>query len=178
MTKEDFTNRYFKWLYFKAFGNDRNYKRLFNAINDTIFNNTYLHPYDRNRIGDGVSLRYHFCAENGLPYSVADEYFDPDHCSVLEMMLALAEKAEDMFISNPDYSVQKIFFDMLTSLGISSMVDWSFNDTFVRKRIEKFLRKEYLPNGSGGLFTIPNAPEDLRNVELWYQMCWYTNTIN
>lgn len=177
MTREQFTSRYFRWLYNKAFDN-KNYKRLFEVLNDTIFDNTYLHPYDSNRIGDGVSLRYHFCAENGLPYSEADLYLDPDHCSVLEMMLALAEKAEDMFVSNPDYSVQRIFFDMLTSLGVSSMVDWSFRDIFVRNRIEKFLRGEYEYYGRGGLFTLPDAPEDLRNVELWYQMCWYTNTIN
>ena len=97
---------------------------------------------------------------------------------MLEMMLALAEKAEDMFVSNPDYTVTRIFFDMLSSLGISSMVDWSFKEIIVRNKLDNFLRGEYEPNGKGGLFTLYDTNEDLRNVELWYQMCWYTNTIN
>ena len=37
--------------------------------------------------------------------------------------------------------------------------------------------REYAPDGRGGLFTIRNCEEDLRKVEIWYQLCWYLDTI-
>ena len=43
--------------------------------------------------------------------------------------------------------------------------------------IKSFLRVEYQPNGKGGLFYIPDYQGDIRNLEIWYQMCWYLNTI-
>ena len=39
------------------------------------------------------------------------------------------------------------------------------------------MNREYEPNGKGGLFTIRGCEEDLTEVEIWYQLNWYLNTI-
>jgi len=37
--------------------------------------------------------------------------------------------------------------------------------------------REYSYNGEGGLFAVQHPRRDMRTVELWWQMCWYINTI-
>ena len=67
------------------------------------------------------------------------------------------------------------FWNMIDNLGLSDMSDAHFNQPYVDDVIFRFLNRDYLPNGQGGLFTINNCSEDLRNVEIWYQLCWYLN---
>ena len=68
------------------------------------------------------------------------------------------------------------FWEMIHSLGLENMSDAHFNQDYVDDIIFRFMNREYLPNGQGGLFTIDNCDEDLRTVEIWYQLCWYLNT--
>ena len=67
------------------------------------------------------------------------------------------------------------FWNMLSNLGVSYMTDDRFDEKEATEKIYNFLEKRYSPNGKGGLFYIPDAPEDLRNVEIWTQLCWYLN---
>lgn len=69
------------------------------------------------------------------------------------------------------------FWGMIKNLGLGSMTDARFDEEYVESVIERFLNREYEPDGRGGLFRIRNCTEDLRNVEIWYQMCWYLDTI-
>lgn len=52
-----------------------------------------------------------------------------------------------------------------------------FDERYADKVITRFLNREYEPNGAGGLFRIKDCPYDLRSVEIWYQMCWYFDSI-
>ena len=36
-----------------------------------------------------------------------------------------------------------------------------------------FLNRGYEPNGAGGLFTVNNTSKDMRDIEIWYQMCLF-----
>ena len=65
---------------------------------------------------------------------------------------------------------------MIDNLGLESMDDNNYNDEFARFVIFRFLNREYSSNGEGGLFVINNCKYDLREVEIWYQMCWYLDT--
>ena len=65
------------------------------------------------------------------------------------------------------------FWQMVNSLGLSSMSDGRFNEESAKYIIDRFLDREYRPNGKGGLFTIRNIKVDLRDVEIWTQLCWY-----
>ena len=53
------------------------------------------------------------------------------------------------------------------------MTDEKFNRDYVNKVIYNFLERNYDPDGKGGLFYIRNVKADLRNIEIWTQLCWY-----
>ena len=67
---------------------------------------------------------------------------------------------------------------MIASLGLNGMSDNHYDEKYVNDVINRFLDREYEPNGKGGLFTIRNCEHDLRDVEIWYQLCWYLDTIS
>ena len=58
------------------------------------------------------------------------------------------------------------------------MSDNHYDETYVDEVITRFLDRDYQPNGKGGLFTIRHCDDDLREVEIWYQLCWYLDTIS
>ena len=66
---------------------------------------------------------------------------------------------------------------MIVNLGLGSMTDNRYEAYVVDDILDRFLDREYEPDGKGGLFTIRGCKHDLRKVEIWYQTCWYLNTI-
>ena len=70
------------------------------------------------------------------------------------------------------------FWDMLTNLGIDQACDGNFSIYKVDDIIERFLNREYEPDGRGGLFTVKNCEYDLRDIEIWYQRHLYLSSIN
>jgi hypothetical protein len=101
-------------------------------------------------------------------------------CSVLEMMVALAIRAETTIMDNTLYGdrTKQWFWSMMMNLGLSTMTDDVFDERFVQNRIDIFLNRQYSYDGRGGLFFIPNTDTDLRNVEIWFQLCWYLDSFN
>jgi hypothetical protein len=135
----------------------------------------YLIPKDENRAEDGISLRYRF----SRLYDYVD-YDDLDGpCTVLEMMVALAIRCEEdiMDDANLGNRTKQWFWNMIVSLGLGSMTDSRFDERRVDNIIERFLDRDYEPDGRGGLFTVRHCDYDLRDVEIWYQMCWYLDSI-
>ena len=51
------------------------------------------------------------------------------------------------------------------------------NEKEVYDIIDRFLDREFDPDGKGSLFWIPNCRFDLRDTEIWIQMLWYLDTI-
>ena len=177
MTKDELNNLYFNWMcqlvYTNRYSKNLSYKKLLYRLHDTNF--TYVMPMDDNRAEDGIELRYRFAHENGYDHPMIATYLDNRPCSVLEMMVALSLRCEENITSDPDYGDRtgQWFWNMVVSLGLVSMNDNKFNRDYVDKTIQRFLNREYEPNGKGGLFVIENCACDLRNVEIWYQLCWY-----
>lgn len=68
------------------------------------------------------------------------------------------------------------FWSMLVSLGLGSMDDRKYSRSAVDGVLERFLNREYDPNGEGGLFTVDNG-RDMRRTEIWYQMNYYLKNI-
>lgn len=166
-------DEYFNWLYDtvcegRAHDNT-SYKELFMFLHDIEF--TFTIRNDSNRARDGVELRYKFAMLND------DEYILPildGPCSVLEMMVALAVRCETI-MDDTRYGDRtgQWFWGMMTSLGIGNMYDERFNIDVAEEKIAIFLNREYTPDGKGGLFYIRGCQEDLRDVEIWTQLCWY-----
>lgn len=170
-------NQYFDWLYDLVYNSKYakgcSYKKLFSYLHNVNFD--YSIEMDGNRESDGIELRYRFGNINQYPQSAIATFLDIRPCSVLEMMCALAIRCEESIMNNPDYSrgPDKWFWVMLDNLGLQEMDDSIFNENFANDIISTFLNRQYRYNGAGGLFKLNNPPNDLRKVEIWYQMCWY-----
>ena len=134
------------------------------------------HPKDKSRAKDGADLRYRFA----LYHNLLDikSYLDGP-CSILEMMIALAIKCEEETMSDPRFGDRtgQWFWDMIKSLDLKTMTDGRYDSRYVDYVIDRFLNLGYDSNGRGGLFTIRNYPDDIRDLEIWYQLCEYLNRI-
>lgn len=181
MTKKDrINNDYFEWLYDTMckdrYGKDISYRKLFMTLHKIQFR--WLIPKDENRASDGLRLRSRYTWVNDYDRRDADYIEGP--CSVLEMMVALAICAEETIMDDPRYGDRtgQWFWGMITSLGLGGQYDSNFDKKYVERTIDIFLNREYKSNGEGGLFTIRRCKDDLREVEIWYQLCWYLDDFN
>lgn len=179
MQEETINNAYFEWMYDLVcehrYSKNISYRKLLMRLHDTEF--IFLIQKDENRAKDGLNLRYRFAYEHP-DIEDAESYLEGP-CSVLEMMIALAIRCEENIMDDPEIGNRtgQWFWGMITSLGLGSMIDSRFDRRFVDDTIDIFLTRKYAPNGKGGLFTIRNCDCDLRTVEIWYQLCYYLDTI-
>ncbi len=177
MTKDDIKMEYFEWLYDfvsnRRYVGEITYRRLLKSLHDTEFRHIILK--DENRAIDGASLRNKFAIEKYTPLTVdtvTDILSGP--CSVLEMMIALAIRCEDI-MDDPSIGNRtgQWFWKMISNLGLGGMYDTKFDQIYVDRVISIFLERKYEPDGSGGLFKINKSKRDLRKFEIWIQMLWY-----
>lgn len=176
MTRSELNQEYIDWMY-QLVNSDRLHRstsrwKLVKHLHRIVF--AYSMPMDGDRAEDGINLRYRFGYENSYDDTMIAKYLDDRPCSVLEMMIALAIRCEEQ-IQDLDIGDRtgRWFWSMVTSLGL----DGTYDPYLVDTRIERFMDREYSYNGEGGLFTVKHPRRDMRTVELWWQMCWYINTI-
>lgn len=171
-------DEYFNWLCDSVKMDVTNdpfaYGTLMHALHDTIF--YYSIPRDKNRAEDGIDMRYRFANVYGYDYKSVERCFN--ECSVLEMMVALAVRCEGTIMDDPSKGDRtgQWFWIMVRNLGLDRMTNRGFDDDKFSYTIDRFLRREYEPNGRGGLFRVEGCG-DLRKVEIWHQLCWYLNKI-
>lgn len=168
---KDLKEAYFNWMYEFIFNGMAlpSYYRLIHKINETPF--VPVLPMDENRVGDGINLRYQFGYEMHINDAIIAVELDNRPCSVLEMMVALAIRGEDIMSDSTEGNRTSNWLRaMLKSLGLITMSDDKYDETYVEDVLDRFVQQNYDRNGAGGLFTIPDYRFDLRNVEIWYQM--------
>lgn len=181
MTRNELNNAYFNWMYQLIYDEQclkrLSYRKLLYLLHDTEF--TYTIAMDGNRYEDGIDLRYRFAYENGYEGTMIAEYLDDRPCSVLEMLIALAIRLEEHIMADPEIGNRtgQWFWNMITNLGLGSMDDAKFDKNRVVDIIQRFLNRDYERNGKGGLFTVEHCRYDLRNIEIWYQACWYLDNV-
>lgn len=185
MVRENVQNEYLNWLidtvsskYINSYSRSTSYRYLLSHLHDIEFTYTILR--DQDRAEEGEYLRYRF--------AMAQDYDDVDwvldildgSCSVLEMMVALAIHCEESIMDNPTVGDRtgQWFWGMIVNLGLGDMCDARYDKHIVETAICRFLNRDYEPDGTGGLFRIRNCEYDLRTVDIWHQLCWYSNTIN
>lgn len=172
-------NEYFEWMIRLVcdgkYSRGLSWRKLFRLLHETEF--IYILEMDANRADDGSDLRYRFAWESHLETHEVEDYLDDRPCSVLEMMVALAQRCEEHITDDPDSGNRtgKWFFEMIESLGLRDMDDGNFDKVAAADILVRFMRREYLPSGQGGLFTISDPAYDMRTAEIWYQMMWYLN---
>lgn len=169
--------QYFEWLVDlvsrNRFSRQVSYNKLLEHLHDTRFR--YSIPLDRNRASDGIALRHRFASQQGC--SSASVGAGP--CSVLEMMIALSIRCEDTIMYDPDIGDRtgQWFWGMVANLGLNGLDDQHYDPDYVDDILDRFLARDYEPDGRGGLFRIINCDTDLRDVHIWRQMSWYLDTI-
>jgi hypothetical protein len=131
-------------------------------------------PNDDNRAADGKDLRIRFLQSTGYPLN--DPYglwFDLG-CSLLEMIIALAERVS--FEDEAQGTPVEWFWRLVHNLELDRYTDDIFEISIqeeVEEVLERLNRRTYQYDGTGGLFPLRRAMEDQRTVELWTQMSTY-----
>ena len=181
MRDYELEKEYFEWLYDlvcnDGYVKELEYHELLFLLYQMEF--IYILPRDKNRFDDGIELRYRFGDEFGIPKSRIRNILDRHPCSVLEMMTALAYRCENEIMCEDNHEDRTWiwFWKMMTNLNLGGMTDDKFDRAYVERIIERMLDRKYEANGRGGLFTIPNCKDDLRDIEIWAQMTRYLNLI-
>lgn len=172
-------NMYFQWLCEKVnlYSPDNEiYTSLVRILMEREF--YWIIDNDSNRASDGQYLRVMFEKE------IHDTTYFGDinaPCSMLEMLIALAKRIDDiLYDSERGPRVDYWFWMLIGNLGLDPATDeeisWNgkYGEKFVNRTIDHFLERKYSKKGYGGLFPLhSNRYSDQRNVEIWYQMNYY-----
>lgn len=161
---EPLEEEYFNWLCARVVDvQPPTYYGLMTILHRTEF--VWVVAEDENRAHDGLNLRIPFCREAG-----ANPGMMWMGCSVLEMLIALAEKvAFQTEISEKDW-----FWRMLANLGIDEyQIVPVGHEGHIEEILYNFLWRTYSPDGRGGLFPLRKPQHDQRGVEIWYQWAEY-----
>lgn len=179
--EEQIESKYFEWMCDivcdKRFPRGVSYFKLLSNLHNTIFTWSKRIRRDENRAKDGINLRRRFAISQGDEY--LDACFGDAPCSVLEMMVALAIRCEESIMDNTEIGdrTTQWFWGMISNLGLGEFNDNNYDEECVENIIQTFLKRKYDFDGKGGLFRVRGSKEDLRKVEIWYQLCWYLDTI-
>jgi len=163
---------YLVWLYSRIADTRvrsprKTYWTLFRLLFRTEF--VWFVPNDDARIEDARELRYQFLDDAEIP-EVDPAWLDMG-CSYLELLIALARRAE--FMSENDAT--SWFWLMLHNIGLDECND-TYNknmDKLVEEVTDQITFRNYDDDGTGGLFPLRRPRGDQREVELWYQLNAY-----
>lgn len=179
MTDAELERKYFEWLYRLVcddrYGGDRaSYRRLLTYLHEEPFHFENKQPRDSARAYDGIDMRYEFAYRQDIDNRIVASVLDVRPCSMLEMMIALCYRCESIA---SDYSkgdrIGQWFWVMLQSLGLAGMNDRDFDERLVRDILDRYANNDFARNGEGGLFTLQTSLNDVRDQEIWWQMCRY-----
>lgn len=179
-------NRYGLWLKDLIGFNSDSYFRLINILHNTLF--IYDIDRDNNREEDGIELRNDFFNDRfiklpGPLEKLMNREFPAywnNRCSVLEMLIALSLRMNDEYVGDIEESItDKIFYDLISNLGLENMDDRSLSDPKNEKKvksiIKRWLTRRFDYSGNGSIFPIKNPSRDQRTIEIWEQMLEYIN---
>lgn len=122
--------------------------------------------------------------QNGLVLREGNYVWDriEGPCSVLEALLGLAKRLDDIVMYEIRYGDRSIdwFWMFVDNLGFSSFTNSNWDESTERvisERLEKFVYRDYNSDGSNwGLFVIEgHEDKDLRDVGLWTQTMWWVD---
>ena len=168
-------NKYFDWLCDKAgVGYNKFTGKSYLLLADALFRIpfTWDIPTDENRAMDGVYLRTLFVLDYGW-----DELECIGECSMLEMMIALADRLE----FQTDVRLIEWFFVLCGHVRFIEFDDKNFDKRAVDLICKKVCNHEYRADGYGGFFPLKcstgfdksGTKMEQNGTELWYQMMKY-----
>lgn len=164
---------------------DKYLKKEFNTVLALLHETEFYYSIelDGNRAADGIDLRSDFAECNGWDYREVRKELNLSSCTVLEMMVGLAKRIECGIMGDDRYGDRtgEWFWYMMRSMGMDELNDRNFMRTWDKntfsKIVEHMLRRKYARDGCGGLFHVRGFRGDMREIEIWYQMQAYLDTI-
>lgn len=165
---------YLRWLapQIRETQNDRTYDGLMSIMFEKEF--IWLIPNDDNRMVDGLDLRSEFRREFNVP--MRTEGFPMGPCSFLEVLIGLSRRlAFAAGGTAPNWAWQ-----LVSNLELNRMSDplSSYKARKVHDILDRCVKREYAPDGSGGFFPLAWPNEDQTRVELWYQMAAFIDELH
>lgn len=172
-------DEYYDWMMEKIdYPGRRHHKKILNHLYHSPF--IAIMDMDVNREQDGFDLIRQFGYEKDYDVTQVEEYLSNEACSILEMMIALSIRCEDAIMSNDKFGNRTAywFWTMFSSLGLNHYTDdKNFHPNEVDDILNAFIQRRYGRDGKGGLFYIPRCKQDMRKLDIWYQMMAYLETV-
>lgn len=152
--------------------NDTSYYRLAELLFQEEF--YWVVDYDEDRADDGLEMRNRYRYEGGQE--------DPGSgtCSVFEMLVALADRMEQILDELDGECKTPIFFwQMIENLTLDRFSDEYFErlsesaqrsaEQRILKKLHKWMDRDIDYNGKGGIFPLRQPKRDQRDLDFWYQ---------
>ena len=153
---------------------------------------------DEIRTTDAMELRRRYADEVGEAYGRnehdTDRIWKSVHgkCSVLELILSLCFRLDEMVNEDEPGTMIPAFFDLLTgNLGFVFSERGGYGAAYEddvkgwKRKIDRMMKREYQEDGSdGGLFPLKKwsterGDKDQRKVPIWYQMnSWLSENLD
>jgi hypothetical protein len=136
-----------------------------------LFDSPYkFYGSDEDRYRDGIGLRYIYAQASG-DYVILD--WDVG-CTVLEMLVALAQRLDSDIMGQPDIDETYYWFWLfIDNLHLRKFTDDRFDEYQVRYIIEDWLNNRITFNGDGGLFPLKCPVRNQSSLPVWQQMSDY-----
>lgn len=165
------SDMYYDWLKeFVRTDNSENYNELLGHL----YYRTYIWmlPNDENRAADGLSLRNRFEYETGIRVGIGN-------CSVLEMLIALANRIENEIMGDPvrEDITWYWFWTFIDNLGLIDCSDDCFDEVEVDQKLDIWMTNMYSEDGEGSIFGsiscatfFGKSDTNVKKMEIWNQM--------
>jgi len=138
----------------------------------------YTLDLDSNRVSNVIDMQYEFAEENDF------EMEDDHYISVFEVLAVMSIRMEEDIMCNYEEDrTSEWFWDMMDNLELDAYSDelWNRHNineddiiSDIRNIVGRWMDREYNPDGSnGGCVVLMNPRDDLREVDLWYQLMWW-----
>lgn len=160
---------YFEWLVAKVQyviqpTPSLTYWKLLKELHCTEF--VWVLSGDDNRLQDGLELRVEFLLDADIP---DDPLWRSFGCSVLEMMIAFARRAE----FQTEIRAYEWFWEFIENLNLIGHDDANIDTAIVQVILETFIWRTYDRAGNGSMFPLQRITTNQRNTEIWYQFFEY-----
>jgi len=168
--KKPLDELYFVWLYSQVGSvEEEDRSRTYWALAKKLYCREFVWivPNDDNRAEDGRDLRKEFLDIRNIR---ADRDWLRLGCSILELLIALSQRLS----FEGDGESRDWFWFLIKNLGLKKFSDdKDLDEIAVDNILDRFVWRNYEPNGEGGLFPLKRPMGDQRRVEIWYQMSSY-----
>lgn len=176
MFKEEDYDDYFLWLCETVDADLTRYSELLYILHDTDF--VWVVPQDESRETEGLMLRESFY---NLDNSQDWIMFLDKPCSVLEVLIPIAHRMNDILESEDSSDMTRVWFwELIRNLGLKkySNIRLEYEDREddlidIHLILSSWMNREFEPDGTGSIFPLKSPTKDQRERTIIYQMYDY-----